>query len=427
MGLGDVYNNIPDSFSGQTSRQIGQAFQSAPGLYEQHLRSKAMEQSNADAAYNSPTRDATSHEQGIGEYIKRLTNGPEEFRRRFAQENGGATQGPQGMGAPGPQGPPPQGPPQGLQAQTYNGPMARPPEQMEPEIRGASRPPPEFAGHNPISQQADRDQFAARMRDTDDPYGSGMDGLSAGPSRASAGFATSQPERRPAPPPARMTRGDVDMYTKLHPFLESQRPRTGASGLTFEERKALENLKTDGRVTVEETKGGIRSGIEDQKGGIKGKLQDTKLTAEKENLIKVEARKAQADLWAHEDRLASIEARLKIGGNNAMAIAQFKGEIDIIKAGIAAKAKELSSDPNLANNPRLKEDLTVIEGRIKQAELNVEKMKASAPKEGSNTSSSFKMQETKQQRLERGARDWAMDPKNANDPRAILHRKKLGL
>ncbi len=383
MGLGDVYNNVPDSFSGQAGRQVGQAFQSLPALQQSSLQAQGMQQANQDAAYNSPAREANPQERDIGNFYRQLIghgdpNTPPGFAERFHSE---LTDKSGGLG-------------QGVQPQSQPPTQPSSPSSMPMASSGLSSGPAE-----PQSR----------------PQPQVQQGLSAPPSRD---FAMSMPQSLGRQQP--MTQGDVEKYMRLAPEL---RQRTGSSGLTYDQRLALEEAKTENTKEVEGVKGNIRGGLEEKKGGIKGGLQAQGEKAKAAENVKIEKRKWQEAIW-HEDRMRNIEAKIRTGSATALEVAQLKAATARYTAEIGAIAKQVSSIPELAGDEDLKAQTKELQRRSQQMVIGANKMSVSDSPTSTNQSSSVRVKGP-QGSQSNAALDWANA--HPNDPRSILIKKKLGL
>lgn len=333
MGL---YDEVPQSFAGNVHQGMQRTAEMAPGLYRSYLQDQGIKQQNIDAAYQSPARPANTHEQGIGSYVQKLMgDGPPEFKQRLMQELGGASQPQPQQGL--------QAPAESMPQNPYTGPMARPPEQYEPPQR--------------MEQPGQ-----GRTED--------MDILMTGVSEP-RGLGASMPQRLPQRQPPAMTHGDVQKYMSMAPMMNAEArlnkaPATPRDYLGEIALRAILKGEED-RKTVDAKQTGTMAKQDDQ--------QDWKTKEEELN----RAHEWRIATLKNEAAMASIEARIRTGVTNAWEIAQLRSDTQIIASAMGAQSRELSSIPNLAKDKDLLTHNAEMEKRVKQAQINIEKLKAKGP------------------------------------------------
>lgn len=376
MGLGDIYNNAPDSFAGQANRQTGQAFQSLPGLQQSKLQAQGMEQANQDAAYNSPARQANPHEQDIGSYYRKLVgmddpNVPPEFIERFHAERRAPSLG------------------QSSGQSQYNGPM---------NTQGAPEP---------MSLSASQGGYGLSATQPEQRIQGGLSSSPRMSQPVSQGISQAQGQRPP------MTQGDVNRYSQL-----------GQNVIRHPARPVADSVDP---FEIIKAKGDEVRKTETLKGGIKGGLQTQGEGAKKENLAKMEKRKWQEAIWQHEDRLASIEGRVRTGelshSQASMELKKYLGEI-------ATLGKLRSSLPELSDDAEAGALAEELEKRAKQSLIRLEQNKSQPQPSTSKTSSTSVKVQAPQGNVNKDREDalkWIADPKNANHPALQSNKKKYGV
>lgn len=395
MGLGDIYtSDFAQSLARGPEQRMKGAFDSLPGLQQQGLQADAMKQANTDAAYNSPARPANEHETAIAEQYRKLVgmddpNVPPEFIQRFHAEARG------GMGARQPQ-------------PSYNGPMAASPAMPNPDNHMSA--PASQGGYGLNTPLAESPRSMMSMAPVQ-----GRQGLSSGPQR---------PSPQPTRPMGPMTNGDVSKYMATGPVI-AQEMRAKAAAAKPPPAPARDYL---GEIA-------LRAGLK----GDEDRKTDTAKTENKKGLVThmeafkdkrfntAEAHRWQADIWAHEDRLAAIEARVKLGTATSadnVALHKYLGEI-------AASVKIRSSIPEIADDKEAKSAADELETRAKQSLIEMEKQKTQSTTTttgSSSTKTPIPRSEVKRQPQGTEANkalQWARA--NPNDPRSSAILKKLGL
>lgn len=358
MGLGDIYNNVPQSFAGNSANQINSAFQQAPGLYSQFQQQRQANES----------RMAPENIRGdFANAITRVMNGedPAAVAREHKAQNGGGG----GMGMPRPM--------MGAQEAASQAPMM--PPQGATQNLGQSPQP----SYGPATSQS----AGLSMPETSifrDPMPGGDDGAMRKPLPASNAFAMQRnpdygPSGMPTPGPA--SRGmmtpqspaEWDLALKMAPYATKERVSANKPNNTYD-RFELERLKA-------ELKGGLQNDEQDFKGGQGDKergLKEAKQKADEEY-----RGKHLKYLWASmKTRNDLLEKRIEQGGI----------EDKLLIAKIGALSKVLASDIPAGMHPdQVTEFIDELSTDIDKAE----KAAAKAPAKSSKTVTVKKSSSTK--------------------------------
>lgn len=184
-----------------------------------------------------------------------------------------------------------------------------------------------------------------------------------------------QPQQRQGlqAPTSQMTQGDVQKYMSMAPLVQAEN-----------RQRKLDNQPAPRDYLGEIALRATLKGDEDRKTegtkqeGRMGKQDDQQDWAAKEAEL-TRAHQWRIALLKNDAAMAAIEARIRTGVTNAWEIAQLRSDTQIVAAAMAAQSREMSSIPNLADDPKLKKDSENLEARLKQAQLNIEKLKAKGP------------------------------------------------
>lgn len=361
MGLGDIFNNVPDSFAGQAERRLGSAFAGLPEAEAAYRRNQQMKQANIDQQYNSPARPATPHETDIGGVARKMMglddpNVPPEWKDKLMQELSGRTS-QQGLS------------PNRMMASGVQGAANAIPPQY-----GPSREDWQPTGRGDLTRDAD----ILMAGGLSEPKGLGMD------------LSPQRVERKPLS----MTQGDVDKYMKFAPMAQKSNQPS---------RDYL------GEIALRATMKGEQD--RQTKGGTTRQLQTQAEGAKRKNLLEVEERKWFEAMNRYDLGLQSIEARIKVGTDTAIKVAQIRSAAQRYAAEINGIARELSSLPNVAENQRLIEHVKKLRERSERVVKEASQIKTS--------------DDTQSKR--EAAIKWINDPANANDPRLAANKKKYGV
>lgn len=392
MGLGDIYDsNMAHRIVSGTGENLKEGFTSLPKLYSQSLQDDSQRQSNADQAYNSPSRPATHHEAAIAKYVRGLMghedpNVPPEWIDRLKSEHGQ-------MSTPMPMGQP-----------------TAPPSYMGgggPNAGTTETEPAAFGGYG--------------LSNTPPPAttpGIGPDANGA----PSEGLSRPQMQGRPSMPSPRpamsndgpMTHGDVGEYLRMAPLFQAESARR---------KEANKPPPRDylGEIALRATaKGTEDRKTEDQKTEHKKETITLSENFKNKRFNDVNAREWQRNIWHHEDVLRGIEERLELGKTTA----QDKTDLMRYLGEIQAAARERTSIPELADDKDAKDFGQSMEDRAKQDLIRMEARKSATPPTTSRVSAGVKTREP-QGDAAKQALKWARD--NPNDPRTPAILKKLGM
>lgn len=391
MGLGDIYNNVPQTFASGPAGQQSQAFESLPGLQDSALRATYQKQANADQAYNSPSRPATHHEAAIAKYVRGLMghedpNVPPEWIDRLKSEHGQ-------MSTPVPMGQP-----------------TAPPSYMGgggPNAGTTETEPAAFGGYGLSSTP----QPATTTGVGPDANGAPTEGLSRPPMQGRPSMPSPRPAMSNDGP---MTHEDTLEYLRMAPLFQAESARR---------KEANKPPPRDylGEIALRATaKGTEDRKTEDQK--VEHKKETITLSENFKNkrFNDVNAREWQRNIWHHEDVLRGIEERLELGKTTA----QDKTDLMRYLGEIQAAAKERTSIPELADDKDAKDFGQSMEDRAKQDLIRMEARKSATPPTTSHVSAGVKTREP-QGDAAKQALKWARD--NPNDPRTPAILKKLGM
>lgn len=413
MGLGDIYEgpNAQRIISGG-GPTLQRGFESLPSMESQYLQNQNQRQANTDQAYNSPARGATEHETAIGNHIRDMMghddpNIPPQWRERLKQEM--AQGGMAGGGQPPSMGQPTQGAIQNLGSSLGSSMGGDGPSSFSlnaqtpaayggydlPDTTGAAKPPQVPYAYQPTPEpvyQPDSERIQGGLN-----------------SKPMAGY---NPPPRQIGKAGPMTNGDVQKYMHMAPFfkVEADSKKAAKPGRDF--------------IAEEDNKAKNRKLLEDQKSKNKGTLQDDQQAARKEETDKQLARQWQQTIWAHEDRIKSINERIANGSAthaDSMELKKYLGEI-------AANAKLRSSIPSLADDQKAIDQENELEKNAKESLIKLNQQQANRPIQGtSTTSSTSKTTRAPQGKTQSDAMRWALDPANANDPYLPGVKRKLDI
>lgn len=234
MALDDIYYRQPWTPNQGLGSQIDRAAAAWDARAPAQAQLDAQRQANKDAAYSSPAREANPHEAGVGSYIQNLMESHPNFQPGFKER---LTQEVTGGGLAKPAAPPSMEP-----AGLASPPMDSPRGDAGDMRSGLSAPPV------PMSMNGEPMRRPLVHRDEAPPQAPQVQG----PQMPMA-------QGRPQAP---MTRGDVDLYMKMAPIFNTQKPQRDYMGEIAARgtlQKDLELLKQKGRVELKDITNGQRT------------------------------------------------------------------------------------------------------------------------------------------------------------------------